>query len=753
MTKAYQYLTDSLLHYKKSSLERRSKFLEEIQTELKALPAVINDKEQARNLYRALAFISQQITYANNLRKIENQEFIDMLADYNELGVFFAAKGYENLNDYFDIQKFKWRLKQPIDKIPPAVWDRFHRAQTDFLTSKGKQARIVPIDFSNPPGDQLYPLPQMFYNYENEAVDRIYVDKLGQFNMMVGPLGIQCPGGGMMPEGASAEEKASHLARLLDEKRLQMLDEYLEEENANLFQTAATVYNQIADQSAFTARLVASFSKAEFQALPNFDAFRDGFMGILSNVDVHSNAELLANVIKYIESYVKTGDEKAQSAQTKLINTLRATVQVETFKLHPMYAEAFQFVKDHSHLLVEVDQVNDVRRAGGHQTATTFLMDEPLENFFAGKGIQGQVPGDDMTGGKYKRFTLLQLLKNFDKVRFSHIMTVLAGQEAIFDNLDFSTVWNNDDYQSAKGALLKGAQEAHRSMLLSSGNLDYALGQLNEHQPNIKTHDLQAFLTSIQSQLDSEKITYDEVKAAIYNTLFLFNGELTLQEYRALIARPFTSQTVNEKMPTLLLTMVNEAILSGRFGETERQTLLLSNNNYTDAYTRLIQFYNTGHNALSSEIERMLDEAEALKSGNADNDRPLTAALYNTVFLLEGKKDINEYKQFAEGIQQGKARSGLKILAGIMLSLCIIAVAAVITLFAAPVVAAAVGALGVSTVIAGSVTGGVGVATGITSGVSFFASRQHGLSKAAVDLHEAYRLETHEIAEREVSPS
>lgn len=745
---AYQDLTTSLLQYKQSSLDQRNEFLDRLIAELNALPDAPADKAEAKLIYHKLAYVSQQITYVNNLRKLENQEFIDMLADYNELGAFFTQNGYEDLNQYFEIQKFKWRLKQPIENIPQNIWDRFHEAQVAFLTSKGKQANIRPIDFSHPPHDQLYSLPQMFYNYENEAVDRIYVDSLGQFNMMVGPLGIQCPGGGMMPGGANALEKAAKLEQLLDEKRHQMLDEYLEEENANLFNTAANTYNEIEDQDHFKTTLMESFSKKEFLALPNYLEFKTGFIQILNRDAVRTNAQILAEVVAYIETYVKTGDEKEQSAQRKLINTLRATVQVETFKLHGVYEEAFQFVKAHSQLVVDVDQVNDVRRAGGHQTASTFLMDEPLENFFATKGIQGQVPGDDMTDGKYKRYTLLQLLANFDKVRFSHIMTVLAGQEAIFDRLDFAKVWHNEDYQSAKDALLKSAHAAQKSMLFSSGDLRHALNRLTPLVYSTMVLTVNELISTLDEINETGELApgtdaYAEVMKAVYNIHFLLNGTLSLQDYKASIEVPFHSQKVNELLPNVLTKFMNNAILLGMFGEKERQSCLLSKNDYQDAYDRLKTFYDEGDDNLSAEIEQFLDAVEALKTGRPEKDRPLTEALYQTVFLLEGNKDVGEYKAFADGIQNGKSSTGLKILGGIMLGICVIAIAALITLFAAPAVALAVtAAIGASLIVTGSVTGGIAVATGVTGGVGFFASRQHGLSKAAADVYDAY-VDTH----------
>lgn len=743
---AFQDLTDSLLQYKQSIFLDRNESLDNLIKELLALPEKPKDQEEAKLISRKLAYISQQITYVNNLRKIENQEFVDMLGDYNELGTFFTNNGYADLSEYFDIQKFKWRLKKPIEEIPQTIWDLFHAAQVAFLKSKGKQdIDIRPIDCLNRPQDQLYPLPQMFFNYQNEAVDRIYVDTKGQFNMMVGPLGIQCPGGGMMPKGASAEDKAAQLEALLDEKRHQMLDEYLEEENANLFNTAAKFYNEILDQNQFKARLVESFSKKEFAALPDFEAFKIGFLQIIGSPDAHSNAELLAKVVAYIETYIKTGDDKQQSAQRKLINTLRATVQVETFKLHPIYEKAFQFVKDHSQQVVEIDQVNDVRRGGGHQTASTFLMNEPLEHFFAAKDIQGQVPGDDMTDGKYQRFTLLKLLSNFNKVRFSHIMTVLAGQEAIFDQLDFEQMWSNEDYSAAKKALTKGAYAAQADMINSHATLNDLRILIMEKFGLSKC--IQDLLSNVDNIIRSEMVSIQPIaRNQIRDLFFLLNGWLTLDDYRQKRSRDFITNIVDDGLLTLttglslsLNKIIEEAILNNHFGAKERQKLMLQNNHYQDAYDRLRNFFDEEEKkGLSSEIERMLDTTEALRTNDPEKDRSLTEALYHTVFLLEGSEDVHEYKTFTDTIQQGKSSTGLKVLGGIMIGICALAIAALITLFAAPAVALAVTAtLGASFVMTSSVTGGIAVTTGFASGVSFFASRHHGLSKAADDIYDA----------------
>ncbi len=629
-------------NYKNASLTDRESHLRQIVKCINALPETPVTLEEASNITEHLAFSSQVIIFNNNLRKIEGQAFFEVLGDYNQMSKFFANANalitdetsprygvvddqYIELKNYFDFNgKFQMKLTKPHTEIPQRIWALFHKAQQHYLADQGKNWNIQEFDFRHLPPEQLYPLPQMLGAYDNQAVDRVCMNSKGQFTMAEGPAGIQCPGGGMIEVD---------LQNTFDLKMRKMLDEYLEEENGSLYLTAADYYNQLTTD-AFLETLKNCINAStringenigKFAQLTDFSTLKTSFYAILDNARSNDNASLLKELMALLKSHPLKGDVTSQKNQQKLLNELKAMIQVETFKLHPVYEEAFDFIKAHS-TQESIDQVNDIRRGGGLQTSHTFVMNQPLDVFFKQKNIENNQLADDMTGSKYVRFTLLELLAQFDKVRFSHILTVLAGQLKSIEanNVTLDTIWNQEQFKTAKKFLVQKAKEAILALPLDE-----------------KVH---------QNRLEYLKNNFKD-----------------------------TPKEVQERLANLVR------------------------------------------------------EAEMLeKKGCEANIESARKAIRDTVLLMDNIMSVEEYKACSNKIKQGKASIFMNILGGLMLALCLTAIAFGILIAVTPGLGVAVGL---------ALTLPLTISTGLNSGMLLFSGREKGLSKA-----------TSQLAEKEIPP-
>ena len=467
----FKDLTDKLLEYKNAGPKIRQAILEAAIKSVEGLPETITTKKQATKAYKTMAYASQIIKYSDNLRKIENQEPFEILFDFAGMGDLFTpgnpkfVEGFAPLAECFEFgTKEKntlgtLRLLKPHAAISPAMWTLFQEAQREHMKVKADKFKLIELDIFHPPANQLYPLPQFMGAFENKAVDRVCPNSKGEYAVAKNFKGeLQSAGGGMVD---------IDLENSMDVYMRKALEEHLEEEHGELYITAAAQYDALLTSEFFTKlrgciNLESKDTKGnvvpKFAALPRFGELQTAFLDALNAEQ--KNSDVLARLMDIISAHPIEGTANEQGAQKKLIHELKAMVQVETFKLHPLFAEAFNFIKSNSKM-VEIDQVNDLRRGGGEQTAYTFMMRKPIEVFFESKGIKGTQLADDMTGGKYVRQTFLTLLANFEKVRFSHVMTFLASQLDCLENktLEFKAVWDNNQYAQAKTAICDGGAE------------------------------------------------------------------------------------------------------------------------------------------------------------------------------------------------------------------------------------------------------------------------------------------------------
>ena len=180
---------------------------------------------------------------------------------------------------------------------------------------------------------------------------------------------------------------------------------------------------------------------------------------------------LKADPLRY-GNEIKNDFDTAAAAQLKnqrelkAMVELRAIAQVKPFEETDLFKKAFDYVKANS-VMVDIRQYLDLRLLSSQQLSHTFLMHgQPLEEWLKPHfkpGFECEL-GDDISGSQIERLTLLQALTNFKNIKFSHILSILANQQACMknDTLVFDKVWNDEHYKQAKETLIK---EAHNQFV------------------------------------------------------------------------------------------------------------------------------------------------------------------------------------------------------------------------------------------------------------------------------------------------
>ncbi|MFI5406583.1 MAG: hypothetical protein ACHQ1D_08735, partial [Nitrososphaerales archaeon] len=267
MPQLFTDLGQKLIQYKNASILDRKKILEAAINTLEALPEKekVTGKDSAKNHFKELSYAATLINYANVLQRMENQDYFDILVD------FYKMELSDELKKCFEFGKAfgQMKLKKPINEFTPEIWSQFREAQKAHLlkTSKTHLFNLDQLDINNPPADQLYPIQiQMGGKLQNEAVDRIHADPQGRIRF-ASRFGLYLlPGGGMV--------EISDTAKIDDHKR-KMLEEHLEEEHANLYQKAASLYDGLATKEFYEALEKVSSGK-EFKSMPDeFKKFYD----------------------------------------------------------------------------------------------------------------------------------------------------------------------------------------------------------------------------------------------------------------------------------------------------------------------------------------------------------------------------------------------------------------------------------------------------------------------------------------------
>jgi hypothetical protein len=431
----FDNLRASLIAYKNSSPAARAEQLQKLARDLILAKQTITDDESKRSTMTQLAYSATYINYAHALRCIEKGgEYFDILIDF-KMPEIFQQEAFTELTHYFEFHPRapQMKLRVPLEHVPPDIWALFRAAQKEHIKDSDVRFNLDELNLDAPmPDDQLYPLPiQMFGHYINYAVDRCNMSATGQFRFAKNPhSGLYAlPGGGMLDLDLTDD---------FDTRLRKMLDEHLEEEHANLYQKAKQHYNSINPEQ-FKITIQSTLQQKQ----TSLDTSTYTALLAISNNSSLDNASMLTSCINTL---------KTITPQTIQTCALRASLQVEAFKLTPCYEEAHQYIT-HNTEIVEIEQFGDTRACGGKQISYCFLMQgEPLETWFKTRfdGV-GCEMGDDMTGNVITRLTLLEALSMFDKIRFSHILIALQEQVYCLANgsAQLSQIWHQEQFEAA----------------------------------------------------------------------------------------------------------------------------------------------------------------------------------------------------------------------------------------------------------------------------------------------------------------
>ncbi len=438
-------LRHGLMTYKNSSLSEKQAILNTIASSTSTMagnrPKTILE---AKEMYRFLAYAATIVNYADALRRIDHQEYFDILVDFKMQNLLNASE-YEPLKAYFEFHPSapQMRLLVAPHRIPTDVWALFREAQKTSLRRANKSAMFqlddLPLD--NPPRDeQLYPIQiQMFGRYINYAVDRLAIRADGTLRFASRFGVFLLPGGGMVEVDADLTDNKKTLL-------CKMLDEHLEEEHANLWRKAVDLFNAI-NPHEFTALIE--------QQLPHMST---------QIVGDTSNAEKLAHIIHLIDTALAT---QTDPAIIKTLHENRSHLQTEAIKLTPLYHEAYEYLQANT-VMVDIEQFGDTRACGGRQISHCFLTTGPqaLEDWFEERIPGGIEPGDDLHGSTIKPMSMMDALIHYNKIKFSHILIALQAQNLFLDSKSnvSEIMWNQDEFVAATASISQGAR--HVSALL-----------------------------------------------------------------------------------------------------------------------------------------------------------------------------------------------------------------------------------------------------------------------------------------------
>lgn len=454
-------LRSELVHYKNSTPEEREKIKASWKKKVADLPVAIKTNAEAIHAYQTMAYATQVTKYADILHNMENKLPFDILNNFTDMGTRFAEQEFAELNQYFKFQSRQLALKVHPKDIPTKIWQLFQKAQIKHREGQENPSKYD-LDLTHPAADQLFPIQiqGLFAGAENHAVDRVYANKSGLFNFVYN-FGYLSPGGGMVAPGENSDDKAKIIE--------QMLIEHLEEEHANLYLKATAQYNSL-DRTKFYQTITHSIDSkkdAINTAVVNFSENLHGHLrGLLGGQS--TNAEGLNELIGIIDEQLAGLNVDTNKSA---IFSLRAEIQVATFKLTQTYTDALIFVKQNTKCCI-IEQFLDTRALGGKQFSHTYMMTGmALEDWFqkrfhnaANNHIQY---GDDITGAVKQRLSYLQLLaKKPAEIKFSHVLipleyTKMAFEEGLFN---VENVWNNEEYTIARAAIISDDQEFNKAI-------------------------------------------------------------------------------------------------------------------------------------------------------------------------------------------------------------------------------------------------------------------------------------------------
>lgn len=540
MPALYPEFRQELVAYRKATPKDREAILKQWKDTVRGLPATPTEGDAGRVNF-VLAKASQMMKYADALHRFENEGILDFLGEYADMGELFtstveAHAKYKRLATYFEIIKSHEKYTSGLI-IKKAYWELdadgktnicklFQEAQQAERALKGKTTRFeFTISHDQPADDALFPIQiQGLGKLANSAVDRVYTANIyGQMPIAQNGGGkFQLAGGGMVEPD---------METVYNEIIAKTLEEHLEEEHGNLWLKAKELYNEL-NIGSFTKELDKLLKEADDKKYA--DGVGQTLRLVLQNrSEDKTNAEVLSQLVELVDKYLE--DEKDQSKKT-VLHVLRASMQVNTFRLTQPYRDAIQFMKKDSEV-VEMEQWLEERALGGTQTShALFLFGQPLEDFledffaekFPGFGTEF---GDDLRGAKKKKFDLFELIARAPDSRFSHIMleSEFINRAYVRGCLKFDDVFNQDNYNLA------------RTVMTAESDFAKALNRLLRHMdhPSTKPELAKSVSLLIKDVVDAtngKESSSDLVEILSETANFLDKPEIAKENYRDFVS-------------------------------------------------------------------------------------------------------------------------------------------------------------------------------------------------------------------------
>lgn len=258
-------------------------------------------------------------------------------------------------------QRLLTNAKELVEQLPPTTVNSKEEAIRVYQTmarttalikhahALGRTSKTIPISVE----------PHSLITYEG-----IFLDNQGRASFVIEDS----------PEGSAIIEKKAILEALLDD--------YLREQHASLYETASNHFNKI-NMNDFRATLTACIQPDQFNSLPK--QFREQFYAIIAGSFTQSL------MLKKLIEHIKDSTGKLQGdkpLKLKLLMELRCLIQQRTFKPTTLYSEAISFIENNSQIIT-IDNLNDAQMDNSRAITHGLFIDKAsLSDWFSKKSIQ-----------------------------------------------------------------------------------------------------------------------------------------------------------------------------------------------------------------------------------------------------------------------------------------------------------------------------------------------------------------------------
>ncbi len=204
------------------------------------------------------------------------------------------------------------------------------------------------------------------------------------------------------------------------------------------------------------AEVLGKFTTSINKALGNNPEFISRLKEIIESGD--NTTDVVSRLISEIDGFLQ--HSRLSLDAIKDIRSLRAAIQVETFALTPLYAEAIAFIKkdpktgEPNFVTEDIPQHLDGRVFSGRQSSRTYFLNGDLVEWFQ---QSGRIPGeleyaDDLAGSARKHLTLFELLARSREIKFSHIAIPMVDTEIRMEKgtWDSDEIWIKEQYALAQ---------------------------------------------------------------------------------------------------------------------------------------------------------------------------------------------------------------------------------------------------------------------------------------------------------------